>query len=104
MIHYWWVPLLLLTTVFYYYCSVWANDTESYKPIFYMWLIQAFGLWPVVAKYSKSLMFDGLLFDTILMVSCVVVLALYGKADGFGVWQWSGVVMVVAGLMLVKTG
>jgi hypothetical protein len=74
------------------------------KPMFFMWFIQAFGLWPVVAKYSQHLFFDGLLFDAILMITCVVVLAVYGKTDSFGVWQWGGVGMVVAGLMLVKSG
>jgi len=104
MILYWWVPVLILTTVFYYYCSVWANDTRAIAPMFYMWLIQAFGLWPVVARYSKSLLFDGLLFDGILMVTCVAVLAAYGKTESFGLWQWSGVAMTIIGLLLVKTG
>jgi hypothetical protein len=67
-----------------------------------VWFV--FGLWPVVVKYSQRLFFDGLLFDAILMITYVVVLALYGKTDGFGFWQWGGVTMVVAGLILVKTG
>lgn len=104
MIQYWWVPILLATTVWYTYCSKWANDSSDMQPIVIMWLIQVFGLWPIVAKFSRSLFFDGMLFDGIMVLTYVFVMALLGATHGFGLAQWAGTILVVAGLLLVKMG
>lgn len=102
MIHYWWVPLLILTTVVYYYYTKQANDTGSITSMAIVFAIQALGLWPWVARFSRNLFFDGLLFDSILMFTYIGVMYWLGVTQGFTVWHWGGTAMVVAGLFLLK--
>jgi hypothetical protein len=104
MIYYWWVPVLLTTCYYYVYCSKWANETSDLRPMVIMYVIQIFGLWPIVAKYSQRLFFDGLLFDSILMSTYVGFMALFGATEGFTWVQWGGTALVITGLLLVKMG
>jgi len=104
MIYYWWVPILLTTCYYYTYCSKWTNESSDIKPLVVMFAIQCFGLWPIVAKYSQRLFFDGLLFDSIMMFTYVGFMTLFGATEGFSLLQWTGTALVVTGLLLVKVG
>ena len=69
MTQYWWVPLAICSYILYAWLSKRSNEDSSYIYVIYLYLIQALGLWPLIAKFSKNLLFDGILFDFIIITT-----------------------------------
>lgn len=73
----------------------------------WFWLLvgtQVFGLWPWIAKHSKNLFFDGLLYDLIIMMSFYGTFLVLGVGKGFSVIQWIALGVVLVGLFVLKFG
>ena len=58
--------------------------------------------WSVASYFSRNLVFDSLLYDSILVVSSVVFFAYLGQTQTFAWHNWLGVMLAVAGLLLVR--
>jgi len=103
MLHYWWVPVVLaMYSIYAYYAKTANENPTSMYPLVMLYGIQCIGLWPIIARYSQNLFFDGLLFDTIMLFSYCGTLIALGAAAGFNILQWVGVLAVVVGLSLIK--
>jgi len=103
MIQYWWIPLAFIVYIAYAYYTKCANDNpDGWSPLLKLYVIQCLGMWPIIARYSNNLFYDGLLFDAIVLLSYCGTLIVMGAADGFTIVQWIGVATVVVGLFLIK--
>lgn len=100
MIHYWWVPLVILFYVISSYLSVYAK--EGWKYVILLYLLQCLGLWPLVAKYSKNLAADGLLFDVLILTSFYCTIWYMGQMQDFSITQWLGFGLALVGIFLMK--
>ena len=69
-----------------------------------MTLLSAIPTWSLAAYFSKNLMFDSLLYDTTLVVSSPIILAMLGQASTFTISNWIGLLMAVIGIFLVRYG
>lgn len=58
-------------------------------------------IWAYVAKNSKDLILNGLIYDITITIVYVAGFALMGEAARFGVVHWLGVVLIVAGLVFL---
>jgi hypothetical protein len=58
--------------------------------------------WSLAAYLSKNLIFDALLYDTLLVISSVVFFTWMGKAESFVWLNWIGLGLVVMGLILTR--
>jgi uncharacterized membrane protein len=58
--------------------------------------------WSIAAYFSTNLVFDGILYDSILVVSCVAIFAFLGQTEGLSFINWCGIVLVVLGLIMTK--
>ena len=58
--------------------------------------------WSLTSYFSRNLIFDGLLFDTTLVISSVIIFAFLGQAHGFNIINWIGVGLVIAGLVMAR--
>lgn len=82
-----------------------ANDQPQSLTWFWLLVVtQIFGLWPWIARYSKNLFFDGLLYDFIITLTFYGTFVALGIGKGFTVIQWLALAMVLAGLFVLKFG
>jgi len=102
---YWvWVPLVVAM----YAASGAVSKLLADRPgaglfwlLFVIGVVNA-GLWPWVAASSRRLLFDALLFDFLLLLAFHASLLLLGCGAGFKAWQWTGLVLVFVGFVLLK--
>lgn len=97
-----WVPFILINYVIYAKFSLLANETKEWKWVFYMMGIQAFAIWPIIARYSKNILFDGLLYDFLIIIVYYAVLVALGAGENFGPAQWVGSIIAILGLLVMK--
>jgi hypothetical protein len=97
-----WVPL----TIFYnYLCcliAVKVGGRDFWMNYLLLTLIGVIPTWSLAAYWSKNLIFDGLLYDSTLVISGVFIMAYMGQAQHFTVMNWLGVVLAVVGLTMVR--
>lgn len=100
MIHYWWIPLLIVLYAANAYVSTLAKD--GWKWVGIAMIIQAFGLWPIVARYSKNLAIDAMLYDFLLLFSMYGTFWYLGVMDNFNIYQWIGFTLCIIGMIFMK--
>ena len=97
----WWVPLVLVYYGFYAWLSR-QNNLHGGKWLAFMVLCGMVSLWVLVSRYSKNLIRDGLLYDSLMLFAQNFVWILMGVAAGFGIRQWAGVALMVVGFYLLR--
>jgi hypothetical protein len=56
----------------------------------------------IVARSSKSLLFDAMLYDVLLIASFYAAAIISGAGEVMTVKQWCGAIMVLCGILLWK--
>jgi len=97
-----WVPAVLIMYAVTAVFSKWANDSTGWTWVFGLYVLQCAGLWPLVSKYSKNIVFDGLLYEVIMFVGFYGVLCIMGATKNFTFYQYCGMILVITGMILVK--
>jgi len=60
-------------------------------------------VWVLVSKYSKNILFDGMLFDSIVFLSFAAVLGFLSNAFfNFNAGQWVGFCLATSGFIMMK--
>ena len=96
-----WTIFAFITTALSAYISKKANDTQLWFWVYMGFLMGPTGIWPFVAKYSKDLVFDAFLYDTIILFAFFTTLWYLG-VERFGPWQIIASIMIIIGLVLFK--
>lgn len=105
MSFYWvWVPAAVLLYIICAFFTKWANDDLSWRPVIALYVLNCFGLWPLIARFSKNVVVDGLLYDLIIFFSFYLTMLYLGAAEKFTFTQWVGTGMLAAGLIVIKVG
>ena len=108
MSFYWiWIPAAILLYIVCGYWTIWANDKSDPNSIRWVWalyLINILGLWPWIARFSKNLVLDGLLYDLIIFFVFYLTVLCLGAAKGFTTVQWVGTGVVIVGFVMIKVG
>lgn len=98
--------LIWWTLIFIFYCGhSWINKQNNDlggKWLLFAWLISIIPVFPLVARFSKDLLFDGMLFDFIMAFSYIVTLLYLGAGKAFTFVQWAGLALTVIGFVLMK--
>lgn len=107
MSYYLWIPLLITTIIIQSWLSVKSNLGNSHwfwVNYFYVPVVMLVcPLWPLIAKHTKNIVFDGMLFDSIMIVGFAFSLAIFsGKIAQFSVTSWAGITLVMLGLFIFK--
>jgi len=97
-----WVPAVIAWYVLYSYVSKLSNDTKSISPLIFLFLLGSCPIWALLSRYSKNLIFDGMLYDILMSVTFVVTMSLLGSGDSFSTQNWIGAILVVLGFILMK--
>ena len=99
-----WISL----TIFYNFVVCWwavkCPPYQFWKMYAGITLAMLIPTWSLAAYFSKNLIFDALLFDSILVFSSPFILGWLGQASNFSWYNWTGVALAVGGLILVRVG
>lgn len=98
-----WIPIAVLYYALGAYLSRRANiEVGSNKFFIILFLWNILGVWPFIAKFSKNLLFDALLYDVVILLAYYSVLICLNPDKGFSMWQWIGLVFLLIGMTLFK--
>lgn len=98
-----WYPILILVSVLSGYLSYKANQVPDNKWIVGLWAINVIPLWAIIAKISKHLVFEGLVYDitsTVIYTSSVVYFM--DKSIHFNNYQIGAIIVMVCALVVFK--
>jgi multidrug transporter EmrE-like cation transporter len=100
---FWWLPLVFLLNLGYAYLSRENSLSKDFKMVLIIWVYGAiFQFWPLVSRFSKNILFDGLIYDSALVVSYVLACIWLGYAEKMNLVQAFGMILVVIGITLMK--
>ena len=97
---YLWVPILVILHIISSKLSI-LNQNGSNKAAIWMWIIGALPIWIVISRYSKSILLDAMLYDTLLVIVYTVGIAYFGDKS-LTTLNYVGIGLMFAGLVLVK--
>lgn len=95
-----WIPSLIILAVIWALISKHVNDNPSSWLGYVLFL--SIPVWFFVAKYSKNLLFDGLLYDIILTLSYALTFIYLGYSSGFSLYNWMGLFLAFIAIFLLK--
>lgn len=99
-----WITLTVFCNFLLCYVATKYNNKSPWSNYLWISFIDLIPTWALASYWSKNLIFDGMLYDAVLVISSVVMFWLLGRAEHFSLLNWVGVVLVIFGLMLVKWG
>lgn len=97
---FWWILIAL------FYClhaliNKYNNDLGG-KWFYFSWLMAIIPIFPLVCKYSRDLLVDGMIFDAIMFISYIIVLLYLGCGETFTKLNWIGLFITIIGFILLK--
>jgi CHASE2 domain-containing sensor protein len=102
---YWWVPVTILSSALAGLFSYRMNQSQEWSWSMYLWILNAVPLWIFIARYSKNILLDGLIYDSILTIAyTATVLYLSSKDSHFTTLQWISLCIIILGLLAFKLG
>jgi len=105
MIQYLWIIALFITSVLAAYFSYRSNVTNDFKWTVYLWALNLLPLWALIARYSKNILFDGILYDILLTVIYTVTMMWFmSRSVSFSVTQVICMIVMVIALIVFKVG
>lgn len=100
MINYWWIPCATIYYTLVAVLSVYAK--ESWKWVIILQLMGLVSLWGIVARYSKNLVADGMIFDLLILSTFYGTMLVMGQSKGYTIPQWIGFGLCLVGILLIK--
>ena len=84
--------------------SAWTNQLNNVDKKWF-WLACVFSVipvFPIVSRYSKNLLIDGLIYDIVIFFAYLITLLMLGCGKNVTIIQWIGVVITLIGVVLMK--
>lgn len=102
-----WIPF----TIVFMFFNMWASYLSNQHPdeirwFFINWFVFACTpVWAVIALYSKDLVFDALLFDITIVISCAIFTMYFtNKFISLNIYEGIGIVTIIIGFLIFKIG
>ncbi len=98
----WWPIAVILWYALYAYISKQNNTADSIK-----WFILTLAMgfcpfWAIISRSSKRLLFDALLYDTLLFIGQYFMFILLGCAIHYKFINWVGFGFILSGFILIR--
>jgi hypothetical protein len=99
-----WVAYMLVHMTVATYFSWRLNSSGGSGPWFMLSMTMGFiPVWTVVARYSRNIVADAVLYDSLVAVVYFVALLVFsGQVGTLRWWQYLGFLLATAGAMLVR--
>jgi hypothetical protein len=97
-------PLIWLFVFIFNGIGAWVNKLNNDGPGFFWWacLVSMIPVFPIISRYSKSLLIDGLIYDVVIFFSYLIVLLALGCGKAITLIQWVGFALTLIGVILMK--
>lgn len=107
LISYWWTIPLFFWYAAYGIASKINQDAGQDGEWSWKWfgIMMIFGLcplWAIISRYSKNLIYDGMIYDLIILIGVYGGMVLMGAGQNFSTPQWIGTIFVLVGLVIIK--
>jgi len=97
---YLWIPAILAINIVSAKLSL-MNQAGNMMAAWGLWIIGAIPLWVFVSKYSKNMLFDAMLYDSLMVVSFALAVSYFGGAHLTWV-NYLGVILIGVAMILIK--
>lgn len=97
-----WITLTLIYNLLVCYFGMRFSGTNFRMTYMSMVLAGFIPTWALASYWSTNLIFDGLLYDSILTLSSPLFFWLLGAGKAFSALNWFGVLVTLLGLVLVR--
>jgi hypothetical protein len=98
-----WVPSVILLYTAMGWLAVKNNAVENKWYLISFLIVQLIPLWVIVTKFSKNLIFDGMLYDVLIfLVSTISIGYFSNQIFHFNIIQYIGLAMVTIGFILMQ--
>lgn len=105
----WWIPLVIANYVTYYWISIKNNEDQllgnswyTSKWFWIMFSMSAVQVWLFVSRFTSRMVFDGLLYDMIIVLVFPISMMIFGQTVHLNKLQWIGLIIVVFGFILLR--
>ena len=95
-----WIPALIAMHLTGAWLSI-SNNSGDNRSAIYIAMLGMFPLWAIVSRYTKNILFDAMLYDTITAIVFAVGIVYFGHKS-LSTTNMIGVAVVVIGLLMVK--
>jgi len=103
MFYFIWIPITILLYITIGWLSVRVNVSDNQYWYIPFIIIQMFPFWVIVAKFSKNLTVDSLIYDVIIfLVSALSIGFFSGQILSFSMFQITGFIVVILGFILMQ--
>jgi len=101
--YYLWVILVMLIYIGSAYTTNKLNTTKDNIWFYLNWSLNFLPIWAFIAKGSKTIVFDGMLFDVVMVVTYTISILLITRSfETMKLVNYIGIVFVIVGLTLFK--
>lgn len=98
-----WIPVVILQYLLIGFLTYKNNTSGGWVAA--LWLAGAIPLWPLISRFSRDVVFDGLVFDVCMTVTYTLSVMFFTKAFyKFGLEQYMGLALILFGLFFFKRG
>lgn len=95
-----WVPFIIVLHGISCKLSV-SNQHGSNTAGMWLWIIGALPIWVIISRYSKNILVDAMLYDTLLVITYTIGIAYFGDKV-LTPMNYAGIALMFAGLLMVK--
>lgn len=95
-----WIPALILLTMLWALIGKHVNENPNSPFFFFLFL--AIPVWSFICKYTKNLLFDSILYDSLMTIVYTGTFILLGAGSNLTMVQWIGCIISILGLLLMK--
>lgn len=103
-----WVPMVVAAMFATMWLSYRSNQsTQAVSSYFFLnWLLACVPTWALISLFSKDLVFDALLYDIVVCVSCALFAVYFANQHHFVMttMQVVGVVLMLVGIVVFRMG
>jgi multidrug transporter EmrE-like cation transporter len=97
---YLWVPILIGLHFAACKLSI-MNQAGNNAAAVWMWIIGALPIWITISRFSRNILFDAMLYDSLLTLTYAVGIAYFGDKI-LTPMNYVGMCLVFAGVLMVK--
>lgn len=98
-----WVVIIIWYAI-YGWVSIKSNEVKTNGWMLANILVGICPLWAIIARYSKNIMWDGIIYDVLVFSAFYAALLYFGHEMNFGPKQLLGLGLIGAGMLIYKLG
>jgi len=103
MFYLFWIPTTIILYILIGWLSVRVNVSDNRMWYVSLVVIQMIPFWTVVARFSKNITIDSMLYDVLIFLTSLLSIGIFsGQLVQFGILQYIGLIMVILGFVCLQ--